>query len=203
DKIIDYWTRGREELRTLAAAAVSDPTAVTLPAVQEKVEPLVEQIYRGAQDYDRRQTLAAPVLRLFARARWAVPKIAEQRELLYRLMIPKHSQEPDAAELKKILDAAEAAVRPMGLPAADSDIADRMGATLASNSDLHTDVLLRFIPGATKNPLTNHFWLPSVDWVTSYGDGIPEIDSVNNRPSSPEIAAARARAIELYIQTLS
>jgi hypothetical protein len=90
----------------------------------------------------------------------------------------------------------------MGLPDADWYIADRMGATLASNSDLHTDVLLRFIPGATKNPLTNHFWLPSVNWVASYGDGIPEIDSPNNQPSSPEIAAARARAIELYIQML-
>jgi len=205
DKIIDYSTRGPEELRTLAAAAVSDPSAVTLPAVQEKVEPLVEQIHRGAQDYDRRQTLAQPVLRLFARAKWAVPKTTEQRELLYRLLIPKHDQEPGAAELKKILDAAEAAVRPMGLPDADWYIADRMGATLASNSDLHTDVLLRFIPGATKNPLTSHFWLPSVSWVTSYGDGIPEIDSAgqqNGRPSSPEVAAARARAIELYIQML-
>src|SRR5262249_61878282 len=122
-----------------------------------------------------------------------------------RLLIPKHNQEPGAAELKKILDAAEAAVRPMGLPDADWYIADRMGATLASNSDLHTDVLLRFIPGATKNPLTSHFWLPSVAWVTSYGDGIPEIDSAgqqNGQPSSPEVAAARARAIELYIQML-
>jgi hypothetical protein len=205
DKIIDYSTHGPEELRTLAAAAVSDPSAVTLPAVQEKVEPLVEQIHRGAQDYDRRQSLAQPVLRLFARAKWAVPKTTEQRELLYRLLIPKHSKEPSAAELKKIIDAAEAAVRPMGLPDADWYIADRMGATLASNSDLHTDVLLRFIPGATKNPLTNHFWLPSVNWVTSYGDGIPEIDSPgqqNGQPSSPEIAAARARAIELYLQML-
>ncbi len=202
DKIIDYSTHGPEELRTLAAAAVSDPSAVTLPAVQEKVEPLVEQIHRGALDYDRRQTLAQPVLRLFARAKWAVPKTTEQRELLYRLLIPKHSQEPSAPELKKIIDAAEAAVRPMGLPDADWYIADRMGATLASNSDLHTDVLLRFIPGATKNPLTNHFWLPTVNWVTSYGDGIPEIDVPNNQPSSPEIAAARARAIELYIRML-
>ncbi|HEX5082627.1 MAG TPA: HEAT repeat domain-containing protein, partial [Blastocatellia bacterium] len=202
DKIIDYSTHGPEELRTLAAAAVSDPSAVTLPAVQEKVEPLVEQIYRGAQDYDRRQTLAQPVLRLFARAKWAVPKTAEQRELLYRMLIPKHNQEPGAAELKKILDAAAAAVAPMGLPDADWYIADRMGATLASNTDLHTDDLLRFIPGATKNPLSNHFWLPSVAWVTSYGDGIPEIDSANNQPSSPEIAAARKRAVELYIQAL-
>jgi hypothetical protein len=208
DKVIDYSTHGPEELRTLAAAAVSDPSAVTLPAVQEKVEPLVDQIYRGAQDYDRRQTLAAPVLRLFARAKWAVPKTIEQRELLYRLLIPKHNQEPGGAELKKILDAAEAAARPMGLPDADWYVADRMGATLASNSDLHTDALLRFIPGATKNPLTNHFWLPSVAWVISYGDEIPEVDSAgqknerNGQPSSPEIAAARARAVELYIQTL-
>ncbi len=202
DRIIEYSTHGPEELRTLAAAAVSDPSAVTLPAAQEKIEPLVEQIYRGAQDYDRRQTLAAPVLRLFARARWAMPKIAEQRETLYRLLIPKYSAAPSDAELKKILDAAEAAVRPMGLPDADWYIADRMGATLASNPDLHTDDLLRFIPGATNNPLANHFWLPSVAWVASYGDGIPEIDSPNNQPSSPEIAAARERAIKLYIQTL-
>lgn len=202
DRIIDYSTHGPEELRTLAAAAVSDPSAVTLPAVQEKVEPLVEQIHRGAMDYDRRQTLAQPVLRLFSRARWAVPKTIEQQELLYRLLIPKHSKDPSAAELKKIIDAAEAAVRPMGLPDADWYIADRMGAMLASNTDLHTDVLLRFIPGATKNPLTSHFWLPSVAWVISYGDGIPEIDSANNKPSSPEIAAVRLRAIELYLQTL-
>jgi hypothetical protein len=202
DRIIDYSTHGPEELRTLAAAAVSDPSAVTLPAVQEKVEPLVEQILRGAQDYDRRQTLAQPVLRLFARAKWAVPKTTEQRELLYRLLIPKHNSEPGAVELKKILDAAEAAVRPMGLLDADWYVADRMGATLAANSDLHTDVLLRFIPGATKNPLTAHFWLPSVAWVTSYGDGIPEVEASDNKAPSPEIAAARARAIELYLQML-
>ena len=61
--------------------------------------------------------------------------------------------------MKRILDAAAAAVRPMGLPDADWYIADRMGSMLASNSDLHTDVLLRFIPGPTRNPLIAHFWL--------------------------------------------
>jgi len=202
DRIIDYSTHGPEILRTLAAAAVSDPSAVTLPAVQEKVEPLVEQILRGAMDYDRRQTLAQPVLRLFARAKWAVPKTVEQQELLYRLLIPKHSQEPNAAEMKKIIDAAEAAVRPMGLPDADWYVADRMGATIASNADLHTNVLLGFLPGASKNPLTAHFWLPSVAWVTSYGDGIPEIGSSTPPEIKPEVVAARARAIELYLQML-
>ncbi len=202
DKIIDYSTAGPEELRTIAAAAVSDPSAVTLPAVQEKVEPLVEQILRGAQDYDRRQTLAQPVLKLFSRAKWAVPKTAEQRDLLYSLLIPKFSPEPSATDLNKILEAAAAAVRPMGLPDADWYVADRMGAMIATNSDLHTDNLLRFIPSKTKNPLTAHFWLPSVSWVMSYGEGVPEVESINVQQPAPEIAAARARAIDLYLQML-
>ncbi|MDX2044219.1 MAG: hypothetical protein SF097_23625 [Acidobacteriota bacterium] len=202
DKVIDYSTHGPEVLRTLAAAAVSDPSAVTLPAVQEKVEPLVEQILRAAPDYDRRQSLAQPVLRLFSRAKWAVPKTSEQRNLLYSLLIPKHTAEPTAAELKKIIDAAEAAVRPMGLPDADWYVADRMGAMMATNTDLHTPELLRFLPGSPKNPLTAHFWLPSVAWVASFEDGIPEVDAVNKQQLSPELAAARARAVELFVQML-
>ena len=202
DKVIDYSTHGPEVLRTLAAAAVSDPSAVTLPAVQEKVEPLVEQIIRAAPDYDRRQSLAQPVLRLFSRAKWAVPKTTEQRNLLYSLLIPKHTAEPTAAELKKIIDAAEAAVRPMGLPDADWYIADRMGAMLATNTDLHTPELLRFVPGASKNPLTAHFWLPSVAWVASFDEGIPEVDATTRPQISPELAAARARAVELFVQML-
>ncbi len=202
DKVIDYSTHGPEVLRTLAAAAVSDPSAVTLPAVQEKVEPLVEQIIRAAPDYDRRQSLAQPVLRLFSRAKWAVPKTAEQRNLLYSLLIPKHTAEPTAAELKKIIDAAEAAVRPMGLPDADWYVADRMGAMLATNTDLHTPELLRFVPGAPKNPLTAHFWLPSAAWVASFDEGIPEVDGSAKQSLSPELAAARARAVELFVQML-
>jgi hypothetical protein len=202
DRIIEYSTHGPEALRTLAAAAVSDPSTVTLPATQEKVQPLVEQIHRGAQDYDRRQTLAQPVLRLLARAHWAVPKTTEQREILYGLLIPKHTKEPGAEEVTSILAAAHAAVQPMGLLDADWYIADRMGATLAANPDLHTDVLLRFVPGAMKNPLTGHFWLPSVAWITAYGDGIPEVDQATDQQLSPEIETARARAIELYLRML-
>jgi hypothetical protein len=202
NRIIEYSTHGPEELRTLAAAAVSDPSAVTLPATQEKVQPLVEQIHRGAQDYDRRQTLAQPVLKLLSRAKWAVPKTTEQQEILYSLLIPKHNREPGAEELKRILNAAAEAVKPMGQLDADWYIADRMGATLAANPDLHTEVLLRLLPGAVKNPLTLHFWLLSVSWIVSYGDAIPEIDAASAHQLSPEMASARARAVELYLQAL-
>lgn len=201
DRIIDYSTQGPEELRNIAAAAVSDPSTVTLPATQEKVEPLVEQILRGAQDYDRRQILAQPVLRLFSRAHWSVPKTIEQQELLYSLLIPKQSKEPGAAELAATLQAAADAVKPMGLQNADWYVADRMGSMIASNPDLHTDVLLKLIPNSSKNPLTTHFWLPSVAWVTEYGNGVPEVGA---KPATTpaNIAAARARAVELYLQML-
>jgi HEAT repeats/Squalene-hopene cyclase C-terminal domain len=204
DRVIEYSTHGPEELRTLAAAAVSDPSAVTLPATQEKVQPLVEQIYRGAQDYDRRQTLAQPILKLFSRAHWNVPKTVEQQEILYSLLIPKHTKEPAADELGRIRDAAAAAVKPMGQLDADWYIADRMGNMLAANSDLHTDVLMKLVPGDVKNPLIGHFWLPSVSWITSFGDVMPEIDDDPSIPAklSPEITQARDRAIDLYLQML-
>jgi hypothetical protein len=202
DRIIEYSTHGPEELRTLAAGAVSDPSAVTLPATQEKVQPLVEQIYRGAQDYDRRQTLAQPVLKLLSRAKWAVPKTTEQQEILYSLLIPKHAPEPSAEERARILAAAAAAVKPMGQLDADWYVADRMGATLAANPDLHTDTLLRLVPGAAKNPLTAHFWLPSISWLMTYGDGVPEVEAASNQTLAPEVAAARGRAVKLYLQLL-
>jgi hypothetical protein len=91
----------------------------------------------------------------------------------------------------------------MGLPDADWYVSDRMGAMLATNTDLHTDVLLRFVPPVSKNPLINHFWLPSVAWIASYGDEIPEVDSPRNKPVSPEIVAARERALNLFVAMLS
>jgi HEAT repeat protein/squalene-hopene cyclase-like protein len=204
DRVIEYSTKGPEELRTMAAAAVSDPSAVTLPATQEKVQPLVEQIYRGAQDYDRRQTLAQPILKLFSRAHWSVPKTVEQQEILYSLLIPKFTKEPAAEEATRIRDSAEAAVKPMGQLDADWYIADRMGSMLAVNSDLHNEVVLKLVPGAVKNPLIGHFWLPNVGWLASFGDPMPEVDDVAAKEAAlpPEISQARKRAIDLYLQML-
>jgi hypothetical protein len=203
ERIISFSTTGPEELRTLAAAAVSDPTLVTLPATQEKVQPLVEQIYRGAQDYDRRQTLAQPVLKLIGRAKWAVPQTLEQQQILYKLLVPDFRINPNEAELKKILLAAEDAIKPMGQLDADWYIADRMGGTLAANPDLQTEVLLKMVPGMVGNPLTGHFWLPNVSWILGYGDDVPEIGSDGKQtPSTGEIAAAQSRAVDLYLQML-
>jgi HEAT repeat protein len=204
DKLIDYSTHGPEELRTLAAAAVSDPSALTLPGTQELVQPLVEQIYRGAQDYDRRQTLSQPVLKLFSRARWNVPKTVEQQELLYSLFVPKYPTELDAETLAKVREAGEWAAQPMGQLDADWYVADRMGKMLASNPDLHTETLLKLIPEAVKNPLVGHFWLSSAGWVLDYGDPVPEIrdQRAADLVLPPVISEARRRALNLYLRML-
>ena len=202
DRVINYSTNGPEVLRTIAAAAVSDPSTVTLPATEEKVGPLVEQIHRGAADYDRRQTLAAPVMRLLARANWAVPKTTEQRQILYNLLIPKFTADPATAEVERILTAAADSVKPMGQQNAEWYLSDKMGATLASNPDLHTEVLLRYLPATIRNPLVGHFWLPSVRWVMEYGDGVPEVNSTAPAAISADIAAAREQAIALYLELL-
>jgi HEAT repeat protein len=204
DRLIDYSTSGPEELRTLAAAAVSDPSTVTLPGTQELVQPLVDQILRGAQDYDRRQTLAQPVLKLFSRARWSVPKTTEQQLLLYSFLVPKYVKDPDAQTTAGIRAAAERAIQPMGQLDADWYIADRMGKMLAANPDLHTETLLSRIPSNVKNPLEAHFWLPSVSWVFDFGEPVPEVGGGQNSVSVPStVVAARERALAIYLQALA
>lgn len=204
DRLIDYSTSGPEELRTLAAAAVSDPSTVTLPGTQELVQPLVDQILRGAQDYDRRQTLAQPVLKLFSRARWSVPKTTEQQLLLYSFLVPKYVKDPDSQITAGIRAAAERAIQPMGQLDADWYIADRMGKMLAANPDLHTETLLSRIPSNVKNPLEAHFWLPSVSWVFDFGEPVPEIGGRQNPVAlPPTVVAARERALAIYLQALA
>jgi HEAT repeats/Squalene-hopene cyclase C-terminal domain len=204
DRLIDYSTSGPEELRTLAAAAVSDPSTVTLPGTQELVQPLVDQIMRGAQDYDRRQTLAQPVLKLFSRARWSVPKTTEQQLLLYSFLVPRYVKDPDALSLAGIRAAAEYAIQPMGQLDADWYIADRMGKMLAANPDLHTETLLSRIPASVKNPLEAHFWLYGVSWVFDFGEPVPEIGAVKGPAALPDaVTAARERALAIYLQMLA
>jgi hypothetical protein len=148
--------------------------------------------------------LAQPVLKLFSRAKWNVPKTEEQRHLLYSLLVPKYSKDPDPENLAKIREAAARAVLPMGQLDADWYLADRMGKMLAANPDLHTETLLKWVPEAVKNPLEGHFWLPTVTWVLDFGDPVPELDRPEPRTESlpANLSTARDRALSLYLQML-
>ena len=207
DRLMSYATEGPEELRTLAAAALADPSAVTLPATQELIQPMVEQIHRGAQDYDRRETLADPVLELLSRAGWTVPDTREQRQILYSLLVPSFEASPGWESLQEIRKAADEAVKPGGQMNAAWFIADRMGKMLAANPDFQTQNLAQLFPGAVNNPMEAHFWLPSIGWLSTFKDEVPVVRPVSSsgvdRTELPqEVVKARSRARALLLQLL-
>src|SRR5262249_42371861 len=157
-------------------------------------------------------TLSEPVLKLFSRAHWAIPKTTEQQLILYSLLIPKYDKNLDSASLARINQAAEEAVQPMGLLSAEWYLADRTGRMLAANPDLQTDTLLSLFPSNIKNPLEAQFWLRNVNWIMTYGEGVPKIVAEKGlstpgeaQPSTlPEtVLAARSRALQLFLEVLS
>lgn len=207
DRLMSYATEGPEELRTLAAAALADPSAVTLPATQELIHPMVEQIHRGALDYDRRKTLAEPVLKLLSRAGWTVPETREQRQILYSLLVPSYQDPADSESLREILRVVEEAVQTESPLSPAWFVADRMGKMLAANPDFQTPFLARLFPEAVKNPMEAHFWLPSIAWLSSFQDEVPVVRPApaNVKESSRiprDLMEARARARALLLQLL-
>ena len=207
DRLMSFATEGPEELRTLAAAALADPSAVTLPATQELVQPMVEQIHRGAVDYDRRKTLAEPVIKLLSRAGWTVPETREQRQILYSLLVPSYQAPPDSESLREIRQAAEDAVqREVPLTPAWF-IADRMGKMLAANPDFQTPFLARLFPGGVRNPMEAHFWLPNIAWLSTFQDEVPVVRpapaaGAESSGLPQDLLEARGRARALLLQLL-
>ncbi len=207
DRLMSYATEGPEELRTLAAAALADPSAVTLPATQELIQPMVEQIHRGALDYDRRKTLAEPVLKLLSRAGWTVPETREQRQILYSLLVPSYQAPPDSESLREIRQVAEEAVQTESPLNPAWFIADRMGKMLAANPDFQTPFLSRLFPQAVRNPMAAHFWLPSIAWLSTFQDEVPVVRPAptGGKESSglpQDLLEARGRARALLLQLL-
>ena len=88
-KLLTFAKSGPENLRPVAATSMSDPRFISLPGTQEFVEPLIEQVKRGAVDPDRRDQLSKPVMRLFNRGHWNIPGTEEQQRLLFAALIPK------------------------------------------------------------------------------------------------------------------
>ena len=206
DRLMSFATEGPEELRTLAAAALADPSAVTLPATQELIQPMVEQIHRGALDYDRRKTLAEPVLKLLSRAGFTVPGTLEQRQILYSLLVPSYRDPADSQSLREILRVVEEAVQTESPLSPAWFIADRMGKMLAANPDFQTPFLARLFPEAVRNPLQAHFWLPNIDWLSTFQDEVPLVrPSGDGKESSrlpQDLLEARRRARALLLQLL-
>ena len=194
-KLLDFSTTGDEELRTIAATSISDPRVITLPGTQEFLEPLLEQFQRGAVDAERRAELTRPLERLFARAKWNLPKTQEQQRLFYSLMVPKFAPE------RGTLEENTRPLKQMDKDSADWFLAKSLGRIVHVNPDLNTDALLEIMPEKFTTPMEEMVWLPSISWVLTYKTPLPEVGA--KPPATDPIKKYRDRATQLLIKQIS
>ncbi|MBK5293308.1 MAG: HEAT repeat domain-containing protein [Acidobacteriia bacterium] len=193
-RLLDFSTNGPDHLRTLAATSIADPRLVSLAASQEFIEPLMEQIHRGANEPERRTELVSPLLRLFTRARWNLPGTEEQQRIFFGLLIPRF-----AAEREK-LEENTRQLPQMEKEPPDWYLARALGGVLHNNPDLHNRVLLSMFPQKTDTAMEDMFWLPSVKWLIDYGKPVPEVRSIS--VATDDLDEVRARAVSLFLKQI-
>jgi hypothetical protein len=203
--LVDYSLNGPDALRQLAANAVSDPRSVKLAAVPELIQPQLAQVLRGAAEPPRRPQISDPILNLWAKVNWVVPKTEEQQKNFFDLLIPKLDRYSSPVEVAALTDPARRAESERQMDAAWY-LADRLGNVLQTNPDLHQDIVFRaYFPKAVRNPLEAHFWLASVGWLLTHRAGMPSAAAPGN-PRQPDQPSAdltiKDRALQLYLDQL-
>lgn len=194
-RLLEYSTSGPEEYRTLAATSLADPRVVTLNAAQEFVEPLMEQVTRGAQEPERRVELVGPILKLFSRARWNMPKTDEQTAIFYDLLLPKWA--PERGKLEENTRA----LLQMDKDSPDWYLARSMSRVLHANPDLQTEALARRFPATFQTPMEEMLWLDAAKWLLTWSTPVPEVRPASV-PADPH-AAVRERAAALVAKQLT
>lgn len=192
--VLHYSSSGPENLRTLASTSLADPRVIRLPATQEFLEPLAEQIRRGAQEPERRTELVGPLIKLFSRARWDIPRTEEQQRIFYSLLLPEFP--PERGKLEENTRV----LAQMEKDPPDWYLARSIGQIIHANPDLQNEALLARFPKEFATPMEEMLWLPSIRWLSTYGQPVPEV-----RPTRAEddaVAPLRRRAEDLYLKQL-
>lgn len=207
-RLIHYSLNAPEDLRMIAASSVSDPRSAQLVAVPERIEPLVRQIRRGADEPARRTQLSDPIISLFSRVRWIVPDTPEQQRELMKYLMPPLDEFASRVEIQAITDAGRRrqVERKMS---ANWYLAEELGGVLGSNEDLHIQAALQAIPERAANPLQARFWLPSVVWILEFETPAPRVgESVGSSPGADPsgddpYGPFRRRALQLFLDQLT
>ena len=194
-KLLEYSTSGPEEYRTLAATSLSDPRIITLNGTQEFLEPLMEQIQRGANEPERRAELVNPILKLFTRARWNLPKTEEQQNIFFKILLPDLGA--DKAKLPENLHAPAQ----MEKDSRDWFLARSTAQVIHNNPDLHTPALLAKMPSVYRSPMEEMIWVGSAKWLLTYDTPIPTV--VPPAPAADPLAGQRRAAAALLAKTIS
>ncbi|MBY0505613.1 MAG: hypothetical protein K2X03_16990 [Bryobacteraceae bacterium] len=193
-RLLTYSSSGPEAYRTLAATSISDPRIIALQGTHEFLEPLMEQFYRGASETERRGELAGPLLKLFGRARWNLPKSDEQQRLFYNVLLPRFAPERGTLEENTRVP------KQMDPDSLDWYVARSLANVVHGNADLQTPMLLNLMPARFATPMEEAFWLPSLGWLLRHGTEIPEVHAPLK---GQEVAAEQKdRIAALLVKTL-
>jgi len=193
-KLLDYASSGPEDLRTLASTSLADPRLISLPGTQEFVEPLMEQFQRGSHEPERRAELVGPIVKLFQRARWNLPKTEEQQRIFYKILVPTW-----AAERGKLEENTRQLLQ-MEKDPVDWYVSQQIASILHNNPDLQTPMLLAYYPKSFDTPMQERLWVPAVKWMLRFGQEVPEIGAEQQLPK--EFAAARDQSIDLFLKAI-
>src|SRR5262249_8412938 len=135
-----------------------------------------------------------PLLKLFSRARWNLPKTEEQQRTFYQLLLPRFAPE------RGLLEENTRPLRQMDKDSTDWYVARSLAGVVHTNPDLQTDMLPRAMPNEFRTPMDQAFWLPSMSWILRYGLAIPEVGA---EPAGQGIAAVeKDRIADLLVKTL-
>jgi hypothetical protein len=192
-KLLDYASSGPEELRTIASTSLADPRLITLNAAQEFVEPLMGQFYRGAAEMERRVELAEPLVKLFARSRWNMPKSEEQQRIFYRLIMPHWPEE------RGRLEENTRELKQMDKDPTDWYVARSLSTIIHQNPDLQTPLLRTLVPEKFWTPMEELYWLPGLRWMLGDGSRVPEL----GEPLAQAAGAPEERVVDVYVKALS
>jgi hypothetical protein len=203
--LVNYSLQGPEQLRQVAASAVSDPRSVSLAAVPELVQPQMAQVKRGSLEPPRRGQLSDPIVDLWSKVNWNLPKTEEQQRAFFDLMIPRFDRYLSETEIAAVSDPAKRAEAARDMDASWY-LVDRLGDVLRSNPDLHQEnVLLHYFPEKLANPLEARYWVQNVEWMLTFEgmDGKKRPAGNPAAPAQPDpVASARDRALQLYLDQL-
>ena len=193
-KLLEYASNGPDDLRTIASTSIADPRLISLPGSQEFLEPMMEQFYRGSNEMERRAELVSPIVKLFQRARWNLPKSEEQQRIFYKILLP--SWAPERGKLEENTRQ----MQQMDKDPLDWYVSQQIASIIHNNQDLQTPMLLAYYPKSFETPMQERLWVPAVKWMLRFGQEVPEVGAVTQLPK--ELAGLRERAIDLYLKAL-
>ncbi len=193
-KLLEYASNGPDDLRTIASTSIADPRLISLPGSQEFLEPMMEQFYRGSNEMERRAELVSPIVKLFQRARWNLPKSEEQQRIFYKILLP--SWAPERGKLEENTRQ----LQQMDKDPLDWYVSQQIASIIHNNQDLQTPMLLAYYPKSFETPMQERLWVPAVKWMLRFGQEVPEVGAVTQLPK--ELAGLRERSIDLFLKAL-